>query len=78
MDLSDIISQVIGIGKEEITEETCPATNGSWTSMKHIALISAVQTTYKVKFSLNEVKQLRNVGAFLEILRKKGVSNIKI
>ena len=76
MKLGDIISQVIGIDKDEITEESSPVTIGKWTSLKHLTLITAVESAYKVKFTLSEMKQLRNAGAFLEVLKKKGEQDV--
>lgn len=73
MNLSDIISKIIGISKDEITEETSPVTVEDWTSMKQLMLISAVQEACNVKFTFKEMKQLRSAGAFLEILTKKGI-----
>ncbi len=78
MKLSAVISQVIGIEKDEITEESSPYTIGKWTSLKQLTLISAVESVYNVKFTLNEMKQLRNVGAFLEILQKKGGRDVQL
>ena len=76
MELGEIISRVIGMDRDEITEESSPATVGKWTSLKHLTLISAVESAYNVKFTLSEMKQLRSAGAFLEVLRKKGERDV--
>lgn len=76
MELRDLIAQVIGIDKSVITEETSPATEGKWTSLKHLTLISAVESAYNVRFTISEMRKLRKVGAFLEVLRSKGVQDV--
>lgn len=76
MHLSDIIASIIQIDKSSITEETSPAMVGQWTSMKQLALINSVESTYNVRFTISEMKKLNNVGAFLEVLRNKGVQDV--
>lgn len=76
MELRNLIAQVIGIDKSEITEETSPATEGKWTSLKQLTLINAVETAYNVRFTISEMRKLRKVGAFLEALRNKGVQDV--
>jgi acyl carrier protein len=76
MEFSNLIAQVIGIDKSEVTEETSPAIDGRWTSLKQLMLISAVEAAYNVRFTISEMKKLRKVGAFLEVLRNKGVQDV--
>lgn len=76
MEFSNLIAQVIGIDKNEVTEETSPATEGRWTSLKQLMLISAVEAAYNVRFTISEMKKLRNVRAFLEVLKNKGVQDV--
>jgi acyl carrier protein len=76
MEFRNLIAQVIGIDKSEITEETSPATEDRWTSLKQLTLISAVEAAYNVRFTISEMKKLRKVGAFLEVLRNKGVQDV--
>lgn len=76
MEFSNLIAQVIGIDKKEVTEETSPATEGRWTSLKQLMLISAVEAAYNVRFTISEMKKLSKVGAFLEVLKNKGVQDV--
>jgi acyl carrier protein len=76
MEFSNLIVQVIGIDKSKITEETSPVTEGKWTSLKHLTLIKAVESAYHVRFTISEMKKLCKVGAFLQVLREKGVQDV--
>ncbi|WP_346836044.1 acyl carrier protein [Paenibacillus polymyxa] len=76
--LGEIIARVIGIEKDGITEASSPETIGQWTSLKQLTLISTVESVFKVKFTLGEMRQLRNAGAFLEILKKKGEHDVQL
>lgn len=76
MEFSNLIEQVIGIDKSKITEETSPANESKWTSLKHLTLIKAVESAYQVRFTISEMKRLSNAGAFLQVLRDKGVQDV--
>lgn len=51
------------------------ATNSSdiedWDSLAQINLIVAIEEEYNVKFNLEEVSKLNNVGEMLELIKKK-------
>lgn len=42
-----------------------------WDSLAQINLIIAIEKEFKVKFKLDEVSNLKNIGEMLELLSKK-------
>lgn len=42
-----------------------------WDSLTHIQLISAIQDEFGVKFSLQEVVSIKNVGEFIHLISEK-------
>ena len=42
-----------------------------WDSLNHINLISAIQQEFGIKFDLNELQHLTNVGALIDAIIKK-------
>ncbi|ETT12302.1 phosphopantetheine attachment domain protein [Fusobacterium sp. CM21] len=42
-----------------------------WDSLAQINLIIAIEKEFKVKFNLEEVSSLKNIGEMLELLSKK-------
>lgn len=42
-----------------------------WDSLAQINLIIAIEKEFKVKFNLEEVSNLKNIGEMLELLSKK-------
>ncbi len=42
-----------------------------WDSLAHIQLISAIQDEFGVKFSLQEVVSIKNVGEFIHLISEK-------
>lgn len=39
-----------------------------WDSLEHISLISAVERTFKMRFTMKEVSGMKNVGEMINIL----------
>ncbi|MEK4516985.1 acyl carrier protein [Paenibacillus sp. FSL H8-0122] len=76
MTLKEIVADILAIPDQEtIHEDLSPQNAPEWTSLKHIKLITTIEDTYKVKFTFKEVKSLKNLAAFITVLKSKGVSN---
>jgi len=43
----------------------------AWDSLSHVSLIVAIEREFKVKFGLMDIKPLKNVGEFLELVQRK-------
>ena len=54
-----------------ITEEMSANDIEDWDSLAQINLIIAIEKEFKVKFRLEEVSNLKNIGEMLELLSKK-------
>lgn len=42
-----------------------------WDSLTHISLISSIEDEFKVKFSMKDVLQTKNVGELVDIILKQ-------
>lgn len=42
-----------------------------WDSLIHLELIAAIESTFKITFSFNEVMSFKNVGDLIKIMDKK-------
>lgn len=63
-----IVAEVLELSPEQITDETGPATEGRWTSLTHLKIISQVQKHYTVTFAPREIRSVRTVGALRELI----------
>jgi acyl carrier protein len=72
--LTQVVASVLGVHAEEVTEETGPATNADWTSIKHLQLIIAVEENYSLSFSREEIRSVRTVGDLRRNLVSRGVA----
>ena len=75
MGISILISKVIGMNAQDVTENSSPTTVDGWTSIKMLMLISAVETEYGIKLSLDEMKKLYDVKSFLDMLQQRGIED---
>lgn len=42
-----------------------------WDSLEHITLIAAVETEFRMRFKMNEVSTMKNVGEMADIIMKR-------
>lgn len=72
MTFSQLVADVLGIPAGEVTDDTGPATHASWTSIKQLQLLVAVEERYRLSFSRDEIRAVRSVGDLRRILLSKG------
>ena len=67
--LNEVFSDVFD---EEITvtPETTSSDIEEWDSLTHITMISEVEETFGVKFSMKDVLGMKNVGEMADIIEK--------
>ena len=53
-----------------VTAETTAADIEDWDSLTHITLISEVEDTFGMKFSMKDVLGMKNVGEMADIIQK--------
>lgn len=53
-----------------VTDGTTSADIADWDSLTHITLISEVEDTFDMKFSMKDVLGMKNVGEMADIIEK--------
>jgi len=71
--LKAILSGVLEISENEISDETSPDTVEMWDSFNALMLVSLLEKEFNVKFSMKEVSAVKCVGDIKESLRKHGI-----
>ncbi len=71
--LYSIISKVMDVPESEINDQTSPETVKTWDSLSLYMLIDDIETEFNVKFILEEILEIKNVGDFKKQLKKHGV-----
>jgi acyl carrier protein len=74
--LEELFARVLRVPKTRISDETTPETLPHWDSLKHLSLVTAIETEYGVKFSTGEIIQMQSVGEARRLLREKGCTTV--
>jgi acyl carrier protein len=69
--VTDILRDILQQPSLVITEQTTADTVERWDSINHVNILMTVERTFKIRFSLGEIKQLRNVGEMVALVEKK-------
>jgi acyl carrier protein len=71
--LYDLLNRILDVDKSKITDSMSPNEVDTWDSFNALVLVSELESTFKVKFNLEEVNAVKNVGDIKAALRKHGV-----
>ena len=72
--LYSILSDVLEIDEDSITEDTSPDNVDTWDSLNGLILVTALESEFNIKFTMEEVTSVRRVAEIKEALRKHGVA----
>ena len=73
-ELQTIFRDVLDQPDLVITPESSARTVEDWDSFAHIVVVRAVENHFDVKFALNEVGNLQNVGDFMDLIHTRMVA----
>ena len=80
MDNNDIVARLTPIFRDVFSDNTVVVTEGmtaaevpAWDSLSNINLIVAVEKAFGAKFTIKDVRNLKNVGELLELIKRKAV-----
>lgn len=71
--LKDILSHVLNMSPDSITDTTSPENTESWDSFNGLLMATELEKEFKVKFSLEDIISVKSVGDIKRILTKYGV-----
>jgi len=74
MTLETLIGRVLSINPSTITDATGPHSVESWDSFNGLMLVAELEKHYAVKFTLDEIIAVKNVGYIKRALRSHGIS----
>jgi acyl carrier protein len=69
--LTPIFRDVFNDGALVVTEGMTAAEVPMWDSLSNINMIIAVEKAFGVKFSIKDVRNLKNVGELLDLIKRK-------
>ncbi len=63
-----VISQVMGVSEEEISEESSPDTIEAWDSLNHMNLVFALEEEYGITFTDESIMQMIDVSSIIKTI----------
>ena len=66
--LNEIFRDVMDNDDISVNPETTAADIDQWDSLTHVLLVVAVERHFSVRFTANEVQQLKNVGELAKLI----------
>ncbi len=66
--LNDIFRDVFDDDSLTVNAQTTAADIEEWDSLSHITLVGAVEDEFRMKFSMKEVVEMKNVGEMAQIV----------
>lgn len=71
--LNEILSQVLGIKEEDIKDDTSPDNVENWDSFNGLMLVSELESNFGIKFTMDEVLEVKKVSEIKKALERHGV-----
>lgn len=72
--LFNIVSNVFEIPESEINYDTSPETIEKWDSFNGLILLDEIENSFDVKFTLDEILDVKKVLDFKNLLEKRGIT----
>ena len=69
-----LISRVLDIDKNSITDLTSPENTESWDSFNGLVLVDELENHFKIKFSISEITDVKTVADIKRHLKNHNVS----
>ena len=71
--LYELVSQIMHVPISEITNDSGPKSIETWDSFNLYILLNEIETEFKIRFTLDESLDIKNVGDFKKYLRNHGI-----
>ena len=69
--LKPVFQKVLDENDITITREMTAQDVEGWDSLRHVQLVSAVESAFGIKFKLREVLSMKNVGDLIDLIHIK-------
>ena len=73
-DVNAIVAKVFSMPESEINDQSSPENIESWDSFNGLVLVDELETHFKVKFTISEITDVKNVADIKRHLKNHNVS----
>ena len=71
--LYEIIARVLSISVSDLNDDSSPENIESWDSFNGLVLVDELENHFKVKFTISEITNVKNVSDIKKYLTSRGV-----
>ena len=71
--LKNIVSTVLGVEESAINDLLSPDNTESWDSFNSLMLVSEIERSYQLSFTMDEIKSTKTFKDIKDVLKKHGV-----
>jgi len=71
--IGSVVSSVLEVEPEALTDESSPETVESWDSLTHLTLVMALESEFDLSLTPEEALDMKTLGLIRAILREHGV-----
>ncbi|MEK7551818.1 MAG: acyl carrier protein [Patescibacteria group bacterium] len=68
-----ILSDVLSIRENTITDKTSPSNTETWDSFNALMIVSELEREFKISFTFEEIAEVTCVGDITKALEKRGI-----
>ena len=73
-DVNAIVAKVFSIPESEVNDQSSPENIESWDSFNGLVLVDELETHFKVKFTISEITDVKNVADIKRHLKNHDVN----
>ena len=66
----EVFADVMLVDFDDINSATSPATVPAWTSFNHLTLMSAVEESFAIQLSMEEMNSIPNFGTLVQTIQE--------
>jgi len=74
-DLKNLLAEVLQIPAATVTDDLAMKDLEAWDSLKHMELIVALEQSFELEFSFDDIVAMQSVGAIKQILKERKAAN---
>jgi len=73
-EIYEIIAKVFSIPESDVNDDSSPENIESWDSFNGLVLVDELENYFKVKFTISEITDVKNVSDIKKYLKSHGVN----
>lgn len=70
-ELDEVFQEVFDDESIHVTDSTTADDIEDWDSLEHINLVVAIENKFNMKFNMNEVTSMKNVGEMVDVILER-------